>query len=246
MAGRHLGPVFDIHGGGIDLVFPHHENELAQSRSAHATDRMANIWMHNGFLEAAAGEKMSKSLGNFITVRELLDMVPGEAGRLALLSSHYRQPLPWSERLVLESRRTLDHWYELTDGARDGAPLCADVLEALEDDLNTPKAMAALHALRSEAVKGSAEAKASLKASARHMGFLQQSLADWKAWRPAGTAIDEARVRELVAARLEARKRKDFAESDRLRDELAAMGVSLKDTRNKATGETETSWELSR
>ncbi|MBS0241512.1 MAG: cysteine--tRNA ligase [Proteobacteria bacterium] len=241
MAGRHLGDVFDIHGGGIDLVFPHHENEIAQSRCAHGTPVMANVWMHNGFLEAEAGEKMSKSLGNFITVRELLDQTPGEAGRLALLSSHYRQPLPWSERLVNESRRTLDIWYEL---APDGGEISADVLAALEDDLNTPKAIAALHALRSEAAKGSGAAKASLKASARLMGFLQQSLEEWRAWRPAGVSVDETKVATLIAARLEARKRKDFKESDRIRDELAGMGVVLKDAKNKETGEIETKWEV--
>jgi cysteinyl-tRNA synthetase len=246
MAGKHLGKVFDIHGGGIDLVFPHHENELAQSRCAHGTHVMANVWMHNGFLEAAEGEKMSKSLGNFITVRELLDQTPGEAGRLALLSSHYRQPLPWSERLVQDSRRTLDLWYELAADADDDGEIAPDVLEALEDDLNTPKAIAALHALRAEAAKGNATAKASLKASAQFMGFLQSSFDEWRAWRPAGVAIDEAAVHALIIARLQARKRKDFKESDRIRDELAAMGIQLKDAKNKDTGEIETTWEVKR
>ncbi len=246
MAGKHLGPVFDIHGGGIDLVFPHHENEIAQSRCAHGTAVMANVWMHNGFLEAEAGEKMSKSLGNFITVRELLDQAPGEAGRLALLSSHYRQPLPWTERLVLDSRRTLDLWYELAADAEDDGQIAPEVLEALLDDLNTPRAIAAMHVLRAEAAKGSRAAKASLKASARLMGFLQSSLETWRAWRPAGVTIDEPRVEGLIAARLEARKRKDFAESDRIRDELAAMGVQLKDEKNKETGEFETTWDVKR
>ena len=246
MAGKHLGAVFDIHGGGIDLIFPHHENELAQSRCAHGTPVMANVWMHNGFLEAEAGEKMSKSLGNFITVRELLDQAPGEAGRLALLSSHYRQPLPWSERLVMESRRTLDHWYELTADASDGAAIAPDVLDALEDDLNTPRAIAALHALRSEAAKGDAAAKATLKASARLMGFLRLSPDAWKAWRPAGVAVDEAKVTALITARSEARRARNFKESDRIRDELAGMGVQLKDARNKDTGEIETTWEVKR
>ncbi|MFM9942417.1 MAG: cysteine--tRNA ligase [Hyphomicrobiaceae bacterium] len=246
MAGKHLGQVFDIHGGGIDLVFPHHENEIAQSRCAHGTPVMANVWMHNGFLEATAGEKMSKSLGNFITVRELLDGAPGEAGRLAFLSSLYRQPLPWSEKGILEARRTLDQWYELTADAADGAPLCGDVRDALLDDLNTPAAITALHALRSEAVKGSKGAAACLKSSARLMGFLQQTPAQWKAWRPANVSVDEARVASLITARLAARKAKDFKESDRIRDELAAMGIALKDAKNPATGEIETTWELKR
>ncbi len=246
MAGKHLGNVFDIHGGGIDLVFPHHENELAQSRCAHGTHVMANVWMHNGFLEAEAGEKMSKSLGNFITVRELLDQTPGEAGRLALLSSHYRQPLPWTERLVQESRRTLDLWYELAADADDHGEVAPDVIDALEDDLNTPRAIGALHALRGEAAKGNSAARANLKASARLMGFLQSSLEEWKTWRPAGVAIDEVMVDTLITARLDARKRKDFKESDRIRDELAAMGIQLKDAKNKETGEIETSWEVKR
>jgi cysteinyl-tRNA synthetase len=246
MAGKHLGEVFDIHGGGIDLVFPHHENEIAQSRCAHGTPAMANFWLHNGFLEAEAGEKMSKSLGNFITVRELLDQTPGEAGRLALLSSHYRQPLPWSERLVTESRRTLDLWYDLAGDAPEGGEIAPAVLEALLDDLNTPRAIAALHALRGEAAKGSAAARASLKASARLMGLLQGSVETWKAWRPVGMTVDEARISDLITARLEARKRKDFAESDRIRDELAAMGIALKDSKNKETGEIETTWEVKR
>ncbi|MFV0296859.1 MAG: cysteine--tRNA ligase [Hyphomicrobiaceae bacterium] len=246
MAAKHLGKVFDIHGGGIDLVFPHHENELAQSRCAHGTPVMANIWMHNGFLEAAQGEKMSKSLGNFITVHELLQQVPGEVGRLALLSSHYRQPLPWSERLISESWRTLDTWYELAADAADGGPVAPDVLDALEDDLNTPKAVAALHALRAEAAKGDEPARQSLKASAQLMGFLRQPLADWKAWRAAGSTIDETKIAGLIADRLEARKLKNWAESDRIRDQLAGMGIALKDARNKETGEIETTWEMKR
>jgi cysteinyl-tRNA synthetase len=243
MAGRHLGQVFDIHGGGIDLVFPHHENEIAQSRCAHGTPVMANVWMHNGFLEAEAGTKMSKSLGNFITVRELLDRAPGEAGRLALLTSLYRQPLPWSEKGVVEARRTLDHWYDLTADAPDGAPVDKAVLDALLDDLNTPSAIAALHALRSEAAKGSREAVAVLRSSARFMGFLQKSPAEWKAWRPAGMTIDEAEIRRLIDQRLAARRAKDFKESDRIRDELAAKGIVLKDSRDPKSGETVTTWE---
>ncbi|HRD78590.1 MAG TPA: cysteine--tRNA ligase [Hyphomicrobiaceae bacterium] len=243
MAGRHLGQVFDIHGGGIDLVFPHHENEIAQSRCAHGTPVMANVWMHNGFLEAEAGEKMSKSLGNFITVRELLDRAPGEAGRLALLASLYRQPLPWSEKGVVEARRTLDHWYELTADATDGAAVDQAVLDALLDDLNTPAAIAALHALRSDAAKGSKGAAAALKSSARLMGFLQLSPADWKSWRPVGMTIDEAEIRRLIAARLTARKAKDFKEGDRIRDALAAQGIVLKDGKDPTTGEIVTTWE---
>jgi cysteinyl-tRNA synthetase len=234
---------FDIHGGGIDLVFPHHENEVAQSRCAFAAERMAQVWMHNGFLQVE-GEKMSKSLGNFVTIHDLLQEWPGEAIRLAMLATHYRQPTNWTEKGLAEARRTLDHWQELTADAPDGSPLCADVLEALEDDLNTPKAFAALHELRSEAAKGAKPAAACLKASARLMGLLQTSPEAWHAWRPASLQIDDARVGELVAARLAARKAKNFAEGDRIRDELAAMGIALKDGKDPATGEPVTTWEV--
>ncbi|HEY7550610.1 MAG TPA: cysteine--tRNA ligase [Hyphomicrobiaceae bacterium] len=236
---------FDIHGGGIDLVFPHHENEIAQSRCAHGTAVMANVWMHNGFLQVE-GEKMAKSLGNFVTVHELLQEWPGEAIRLAMLSAHYRQPIAWTEHGLAEARRTLDHWYELTADAAEGAPLCADVLEALEDDLNTPQAIAALHALRSEAAKGARPAAACLKASARVLGLLQLDAAAWKAWRPPALAIDEAKVVALIAARNAARKARNFKEADRIRDQLSAMGIGLKDSKDPATGEIATTWEVKR
>jgi cysteinyl-tRNA synthetase len=244
MAEKHLGPVFDIHGGGIDLVFPHHENEVAQSRCAHGTPTMANVWMHNGFLTAPEGEKMSKSLGNFTTIHALRERWPGEALRLALLSTHYRQPLPWSDKVIADARRTLDHWYELTADVADGAPLCADVLEALQDDLNTPQAIAALHALRTEASKGARSAAACLKSSARLMGLLQATNADWKAWRPAALAGDDAKIEALIAGRSAARKAKNFKEADRIRDELTAMGIQLKDAKDPATGEIVTTWEV--
>ncbi|MFZ0092448.1 MAG: cysteine--tRNA ligase, partial [Pseudolabrys sp.] len=152
MSWKHLGETFDIHGGGIDLVFPHHENEIAQSRCAFHTPVMANFWMHNGFLQVE-GEKMSKSLGNFITIHDLLKDWPGEAVRFTMLQTHYRQPMNWTLAGLRESQKTLDHWYELTADAAPGY-LCADALDALLDDVNTPKAFAALHELRGEAAKG--------------------------------------------------------------------------------------------
>jgi cysteinyl-tRNA synthetase len=238
MSWRYLGEVFDIHGGGIDLVFPHHENEIAQSRCAFHTPVMANFWMHNGFLQVE-GEKMSKSLGNFVTIHELLRDWPAEAIRLAMLQTHYRQPISWTVAGLREAQRTLDHWYALT---RDTAPgfLCADALDALADDLNTPRAIAALHELRGEAAKGATPAAAALKASARLLGLLHGTQAEWAAFRPASVAIDENRVTRLVEARNAARKARDFAESDRIRGELAKMGVVLKDTKDGTT------WEIAR
>jgi cysteinyl-tRNA synthetase len=238
MSWKHLGEVFDIHGGGIDLVFPHHENEIAQSRCAFRTPLMANYWMHNGFLQVE-GEKMSKSLGNFVTIHELLQDWPGEVIRLAMLQTHYRQPINWTLAGLREAKKTLDHWYALAGDAAPGY-LCADTLDALADDLNTPKALTALHELRGEAVKGAKPAAACLKASAQFIGLLEKLPADWTAFRPASLAVDETKVASLIDARNAARKLKDFTESDRIRDELAKMGVVLKDSKDGTT------WEIAR
>jgi cysteinyl-tRNA synthetase len=238
MSEKHLGESFDIHGGGIDLVFPHHENEIAQSESAHHGKPFAKFWMHNGFLQVE-GEKMSKSLGNFVTIRELLNDWPGEVIRLVMLGSHYRQPINWTKEAMQEAKRMLDHWQELTARIEPGF-LCADTLSALEDDLNTPMALTALHELRGEAAHGSERAAACLKASAQLMGLLQCSQHEWKAWRPASFSLDETAVAHSIEARNAARKAKNFKEADRIRDELAAQGIILKD------GPDGTTWELKR
>ena len=238
MSWKHLGETFDIHGGGIDLVFPHHENEIAQSRCAFHTPIMANYWVHNGFLQVE-GEKMAKSLGNFVTIRDLLRDWPGEVVRLAMLQTHYRQPLNWTTNSLRVAQRVLDHWYELMGGV---APkmLCADVLDALTDDLNTPKAVASLHELRTEAGKGSVAAASSLKASAQLVGLLENTGAEWSRLRVAAVNIDQDKVTALIAARNAARQAKNFRESDRIRDELAKMGVVVKDAKDGTT------WEIAR
>jgi len=238
MSWKHLGETFDIHGGGIDLVFPHHENEIAQSRCAFHAPVMANFWMHNGFLQVE-GEKMSKSLGNFVTIHELLRDWPGEVVRATMLQTQYRQPISWTVAGLREAQKNLDHWYELTADVRPGY-LCADVLDALYDDLNTPRAFAALHELRSEAAKGSKSATEGLKASAHLIGLLQLPADEWRAFRPASVSIDETKIVNLIEARTAARAAKDFKESDRIRDELAAMGVVLKDSKDGTT------WEIAR
>jgi cysteinyl-tRNA synthetase len=219
-------------------VFPHHENEIAQSRCAFHSPVMANTWMHNGFLQVE-GEKMSKSLGNFVTIRELLADWPGEAIRLAMLSTHYRQPINWTEAGLREAKRTLDHWYAVTSDVAPGFT-CADTLDALGDDLNTPKALASLHELRGEAAKGSKPAAACLKASGQMIGVLHHTSAAWAAWRPQSLAVDDAKIAGFIAARNAARKAKDFKEADRIRDELAAMGIVLKDSKDGTT------WEIAR
>ena len=238
MAWKHLGEIFDIHGGGIDLVFPHHENEIAQSRCAFYAPVMANYWMHNGFLQVE-GEKMSKSLGNFVTIHELLQDWPGEVVRFTMLQTHYRQPINWTVAGLREAQKNLDHWYALTADVQPGY-LCADALDALLDDLNTPKAFAALHELRGEAAKGTKPAAACLQASAQLIGLLQLPTADWGAFRPASAAVDENKVVSLIEARNAARKAKNFKEADRIRDELTAMGIVLKDSKDGTT------WEIAR
>ncbi len=235
MSWRYLGETFDIHGGGIDLVFPHHEDEIAQSRCAFHTPVMANFWMHNGFLQVE-GEKMAKSTGNFVTIRELLKDWPGDVVRLAMLQTHYRQPINWTVTALREAQKTLDHWYTLTAEAQPGY-LCADTLDALADDLNTPKAIAALHELRSEAAKGARAAAACLKSSARLLGLLEGTAAQWSEFRPASISIDETKIETLIAARTAARNARNFSESDRLRDELTKLGVVLHDTKDGTTWE---------
>jgi cysteinyl-tRNA synthetase len=231
MSWKHLGEEFDIHGGGIDLVFPHHENEIAQSRCAFHTPVMANYWVHNGFLQVE-GEKMSKSLGNFVTIHELLKDWPGEVVRLAMLQTHYRQPINWTVAGLREAQKSLDSWYGLTGDVSSGY-LCADALDALADDLNTPKMLAAFYELRSEAAKGAKPAAACLKASAQLVGLLQQSATEWSA--AASASVDESKVVNLIEARNAARKVKNFKESDRIRDELKAMGVELEDKKDGTT-----------
>ncbi len=242
MSHKHLGEVFDIHGGGVDLVFPHHENEIAQTRCAFGHNIMAKVWMHNGFLQVE-GEKMSKSLGNFVTIRELLASDtfggrpwPGAALRLAMLRTHYRQPIDWTVRAIEESEKALQRFAETIDPVEPvgGAPSTA-LVEALSDDLNTPAAVAHLHALHNEARPRGAAAR-QLRVDAEFLGFDLSSLAA----RPEAPPEAIAEIERLVAVRDEARKRRDWAESDRLRDELAALGVTIKDGKAGAT------WEFKR
>ncbi|MGY3603677.1 MULTISPECIES: cysteine--tRNA ligase [unclassified Bradyrhizobium] len=240
MAWKHLGEQFDIHGGGIDLVFPHHENELAQSCCAFHEARMANTWMHNGFLQVE-GEKMSKSLGNFVTIRELLADWPGEVLRLNMLKTHYRSPIDWTLKGLEESARTLDDWYAVAADAVGDRP-AEGVVEALSDDLNTAQTITALHGLRNAAVSDG-EARGTFAVSLRFLGFLGQSAAEWKGRKQQASGIDPKWVEGLILDRAAARARKDFKESDRIRDELVAKGVVLKDGKG-ADGKPVTTWEL--
>jgi cysteinyl-tRNA synthetase len=220
MIERHLGETIDIHGGGLDLIFPHHENEIAQSRCAHRGAPLARYWLHNGFLSMAGGEKMSKSLGNVVSVGELLDQGhKGETLRLALLSAHYRQPLEWSAQLIAQSKATHYRLYRADGDAEPGAADPA-VIDALCDDLNTPLALSRLAAIENPAV---------LRGSARLLGLLEASGEAW--FQGEG----DARVDALIAARAEAKRNRDFAEADRIRAELAGEGILLEDSAQGTT-----------
>ena len=255
MAAEHLGDVFDIHGGGIDLTFPHHENELAQSRCAHGTDGMANIWMHNGYLQVE-GEKMSKSTGNFITITELLESHnfggrkwPGEVLRLAMLMTHYRQPIDFTMNTLEAAEKILDGWYRMIGDV--AAPPTSDfeiklATDALGDDLNSPKAITLLHSFSDDVRTGAGDAAGSFKRAANLIGLLTMTASEWNALQRADMSIDEAQIAALIQERLDARAAKNFARSDEIRDQLAADGVQLKDGKDPATGEPITTWQVKR
>ena len=246
MSWKHLGEVFDIHGGGIDLIFPHHENEIAQTRSAFHSPVMANYWMHNGFLQVE-GEKMSKSLGNFFTIRQLLADWPGEVLRVNMLRTHYRQPIDWTTKALLESKTILDEWYSWVDDIPSSQTLPDDqVMQALCDDLNTPSVLTRLHDLVSK-IRSSVggphqiEPKRKLKDSGSLLGILERTQQEYIGYDPLRAAVDEIKIRNLIDARTSARKSRNFKEADVIRDELTRMGIEIEDHRDGTT-----SWKIKR
>jgi cysteinyl-tRNA synthetase len=241
MSKRYLGEVFDIHGGGLDLIFPHHENEIAQSRCAHGSQVMANVWMHNGFLQVE-GQKMSKSLGNFVTIADVLKDWPGEVARLNMLKSHYRQPIDWTVASLEESNRMLAKWNRTASYAENIPPVFReDVLDVLCDDLNTSGVIAALHRL--EAAGNSQDLWSMLVFLGINQTSEPKNLADDEIG--VDGAIDDALKRDeivrLIEDRLLARHNKDWAESDRIRDALDGMGIAIKDNKDGTT-----TWDVKR
>ena len=238
MAEEHLGSTIDIHAGGADLKFPHHENEIAQSVCAHGGAEFANLWMHNGFV-TTEGRKMSKSLGNVLLIKELRSLAPPEALRYLLLNAHYRQPLDWSEAGLKQAKTTLDRLYsalrDLADVDASAQSASADAVKAaLADDLGTPQALAALSELSRDAQKAEgpaakAIAKSRLLAAGEWLGLLQQDPQAW--FQTGGSAnVDVARIEALMEERAAVRKARDFARSDQIRNELTALGVTIEDT----------------
>jgi cysteinyl-tRNA synthetase len=238
MSHRYLGEVFDIHGGGLDLIFPHHENEIAQTRCSFDTGAMANIWMHNGFLQVE-GQKMSKSLGNFVTINELLNtdkfggrQWSGAVLRLAMLKTHYRQPIDWTLKSLEEAQATIDSWMQAIKVV-EPTQVSTKVIESLADDLNFADALPELHRLHRVKEHGV------LRATLSELGFLDASYGSG-----VRQSIDRAIqgvAEKAIADRLEARRNKNWAESDRIRDQLAAMGIQIKDNKDGTT-----SWEVKR
>jgi cysteinyl-tRNA synthetase len=249
MSEKYLGETFDIHGGGADLIFPHHENEIAQSTCAHGNTVMANYFVHNGYLQVE-GEKMSKSLGNFVTIHDLLNDWPGEVLRLNMLRTHYRQPIDWTLQGLKECTTILDRWHEISEETQVGIgqdyPQDSEFVNALSNDLNTPGAIARIHQLAKQARKDgtaySEQAKSWIVAI-ELLGFNPNSwLSGIKEAELVKASDDKfgVKVETLINARNTARAAKNWAEADRIRDELDAMGVILKD------GPEGTSWEVKR
>lgn len=233
MSEKFLGKKFDIHGGGLDLVFPHHENEIAQSRCANRTDNFANYWIHNGYVTFTK-EKMSKSIGNIVTVKKLRETVNGQVVRLALLSSHYKQPLDWSEKLITESENTLDKWYSQFDETTS-EELPDDVLGSLLEDLNTPEYISKLHSLYDKASRGNKSSKIKFLSACKLIGLFGEDVKSWKNFKKQRAKVDEGFIHQKIIDRNNARKKGDYKLADTLRKELETNGVIIEDKQDKTT-----------
>jgi cysteinyl-tRNA synthetase len=245
MIDKHLGESIDIHGGGRDLIFPHHENERAQSQCAHGGKTFVRYWMHNGYI-TVKGDKMSKSEGNFFTLRDVLEAAPGEAVRIALLSSHYRSPMDWSSDILKQAKAGLDGLYNALRQVGDieveaDAGIPDDFLSALEDDLNTPVAIACLHDMgkqlnKAETVVDKARLKTQLLNSGQLLGLFSEDVEAWFRWQPkSAQGMSDEEIEALIHERRQARENKNFARSDEIRDQLQAAGIVLEDGAEKTT-----------
>ena len=236
MSEKLLGKNFDIHGGGQDLIFPHHENEIAQSECAN-NEKFANYWLHNGFVNVE-GNKMSKSDGNFVTVNQLKQKYQGEVIRLAMISTHYRQPLNWTENNLIECKKTLDKWYQLiseNNFSFDNEKISSEVINALEDDLNTPKAISVLHQLYKDCKSNDRNTVETFLSSANFLGILMHTSSEWLSWGKEKLSIDEKQIELLISERKSARDNGNFEKADKIRNDLEHKGILLEDNKGKTT-----------
>jgi cysteinyl-tRNA synthetase len=232
MSEKYLGKQFDIHGGGLDLIFPHHENEIAQSCSNNSSDKFSNYWVHNGFVTINK-EKMSKSLGNIISITEAVNKYSGQVVRLALLSAHYSQPLDWNDNLLENQRSTIEKWYQLYDETNEEIPL--DVIDTLFDDLNTPGFIAKIHELYTKANKGDDKSKKFFNSACKIIGLFDLNKNEWENLKKTNKDISEDYVFKMIEERLVAKKKGDFKLADKIRNELFNKGVIIEDQKDKTT-----------
>ena len=232
MSKRFLGDVFDIHGGGRDLIFPHHENEIAQSRCANKKNNFANYWVHNGFI-TISNEKMSKSLGNILKISDFKKKVNGQVLRLALISSHYKQPLDWNNKLLNECEKTINKWYESYIDIDKSVLIPDEYLSPLYDDLNTPGYIANLHKLFELSQKGSQKDKEMFMSACNFVGLLNENQKEWKKFKKEKLNITDEEIKLKILERNNARKNKDFKKADKIRDELEDKGVLIEDKDDK-------------
>ena len=227
MSEKFLGKQFDIHGGGLDLIFPHHENEIAQSCCVNNSSKFANYWVHNGFVTFDK-EKMSKSIGNIVTISKLRENINGQVIRLALLSAHYKQPLDWNEKLIKDSQNTLNKWYGQFE-KNDSEELNEDVLKPLLEDLNTPEYISKLHLLYDESSKGNKSSKSKFLAACRLIGLLEEDKQSWENFKKSKAKVDENFINKKIRDRNTARKKRDYKLADIIRNELEDNGVIIED-----------------
>ena len=232
MSKKYLGNVFDIHGGGIDLIFPHHENEIAQSRCVNDTKVFANYWVHNAFI-TMSNEKMAKSTGNILKIKDFKDNIDGQVLKLALMSAHYKQPLDWNEKLLEDCKNTIDKWYEVYKVVKDKSVLNEDILSPLYDDLNTPGYIANLHKLYDKALKGNDADKNLFVTACNFIGILNKTKEEWLEFKKKKLSITEADILKKIELRNKAREDKDYKRADLIRDELLDKGVLIEDKDGK-------------
>ena len=232
MSKKYLGNVFDIHGGGIDLIFPHHENEIAQSRCVNDTKVFANYWVHNAFI-TMSNEKMAKSTGNILKIKDFKDNIDGQVLKLALMSAHYKQPLDWNEKLLEDCKNTIDKWYEVYKVLKDKSVLNEDILSPLYDDLNTPGYIANLHKLYDKALKGNDADKNLFVTACNFIGILNKTKEEWLEFKKKKLSITEADILKKIELRNKAREEKDYKRADLIRDELLDKGVLIEDKDGK-------------